>query len=501
MAATRSRTGLANRTQKRIQLNLQTEGIIENGVSIARKTAQGRKATRRGVWDEDMKTELLAFLDYCIARNVKLDAAVTGHMKRMTGKDLGLQRSIKLTMHRLRKAYGMGHVEHANSLKQGTSCLPGLSPERRMKIEQAKNRIPYPLSRDRHLGIDTAEPSGFQESSIQARNLHTSLPSAVEGVSRRKAAQTDIQLLETLTENTEWALILGNEHAELQEKYEDHQRRYKELERSSQPGNGTQEMQGDGYQVLDDEYGNLRGQHEELDRRYKELQEAAHSESAALKEDHRGFAWLDDQIGKACLTLKDFPAALDPAGAGSDWKTEFQRLMGRIMGAGELSALENSIGGRDISELEILRKFAEVRQLGRQEVLRSLASAYVCSVVFEDPFPDVFQVGIPLQDLLNNMDVLGHEAWMSEQKFATEVLCKKSKEMASDLATLLAPILQSNMLNEEANQLEMFPEHPAEMSFQPVFAEAMRLKTQLLLDEKHYRLEFCPRGRRSASRP
>ncbi|RYP55274.1 hypothetical protein DL768_000029 [Monosporascus sp. mg162] len=364
--------------------------------------AQGRKATRRGIWDEDTETELLAFLDYCITRSVKFDAAVTGHTKRTTGKDLGLQRSIKLTMYRLRKAYGMGHVEHANLLKQGTSCLPGVSPERRMKIEQAKS----------------------------------------------------------------------NEHAELQEKYEDLQRRYKELERSSQSGNGAQGMQGDGNHVFDDEYGHLRRQDEELDRRYKDLKEASHSESAALEktiEDLRRlrshatqvgahcfgldfghiwqrFALLDDQIGKASLTLKDSPAALDPAGAGSDWKTEFQRLMERIMGTRELNALENSIGGRGISEPEILRKFAEVRQLGTQEVLRSLASAYVCSVVFEDgPYA------------LRSMDVLGHEAWTSEQKFATEVLYKKSKEMASGLATLLAPVLQPNMLNEETSQLEMSP--------------------------------------------
>ncbi|RYP70523.1 hypothetical protein DL769_004937 [Monosporascus sp. CRB-8-3] len=579
--------------------------------------AQGRKAARR-VWDEGTETELLAFLDYCIAHDVKFEAAVTGHMKRTTGKDLELGRSIKLKMHKMRKAYGMGHVEQANFLEQGTSCLPGLSPERRMKIEQAKNRIPYPLSQDRQLGIDIAQPSGSQKSSSPARNSHTSLPTAVEGVSRRMAAQADIQSLEALTDNdemdegpavkrqkhtetgsvwdvwssgrsstsgrwysptderatpaqsafterhavemalppiehngtgamgrnqsvngsvatvletlgrqncsqgtqTELALNLGNEHAELQEKYEDLQRRYKELERSSQPGNGTQEMQGDGNQVLDDEYGELRGQHEELDRRYKDLQETSHSESAALKktiEDLRrlrshatrvgahyfgldfghiwqSFAWLNDQIGKACLTLKDSPAALDLAGAGSDWRAEFQRVMGRIMGAGELDALKNSIGGREISELEILRKFAEVRQLGRQEVLRSLASTYVCSAVFEDPFPDVFQVGTPLQDLLDNMDVLAHEAWMSEPKFATEVLYKKSKEMANGLATFLAPVLQLNMLNGEANHFEMFPEYPAEMSFEPVFAEAMRLKTQLLLDEKHYRLEFCPPG-------
>ncbi|RYP04019.1 hypothetical protein DL764_004713 [Monosporascus ibericus] len=449
---------------------------------------QGKKATRRGVWDEDMETELLAFLDYCITRNVKFDTAFTGHMKRTTGKDLGLQRSIKLRMHRLRKAYGMGHVEHANFLKQGTPCLPGLSLERRMKIDQAKNRIPYPLSRDRQLGIDTAQSSGFQESSFQARNLHTSLLSAVEGVSRRKAAQRDIQSLETPTENdemdedpavkrqkhaetrsdwdiwssgssstpgpwqspideratpvqsaftephalekalppiehngtgatgrnqsvdgstatvletpphqnraqgtqTELGVTLGNEHVELQEKYEDLQRRYKELERSSQPGNGTQGTQGDGNQGLD-EYGDLRGQHEELDRRYKDLQETSHSESAALKTiedlrrlrshatqvgahsfglefDHiwQSFAWLDDQIGKACLTLKNPPAALDLAGGGSDWKTEFQRLMGRIMDA-------------------------------------------------DGP------------DALRSMDILGHEAWMSEPKFAKEVLYKSQR--------------------------------------------------------------------------
>ncbi|RYP15475.1 hypothetical protein DL765_005682 [Monosporascus sp. GIB2] len=573
--------------------------------------AQGRKATRGRIWSEHMENELLAFLDYCIAHKVKFDAGVEGHMKRTTGKDVKLNQSINSKMHRLRKKHGRGHVDKDDFLKQGTSCLPGLSPGRGMRIEQAKNRIPYPLSQDRQPEIDTAQPAGIQESSLQAQNLHTSLPSAVEGVSRRKAAQTDIQSLETPTENdeidegpavnrqkraetspideratsaqsafterhalekvppiehngtgamgrnqsvngsaatvietfghqnhaqgtqTEWALNLGREHAELQEKYEDLQRRYKELERSSQPGNGRQGMQGDGNQVLDDEYSDLRGQHEELDRRYKDLQETSHSESAALKktiEDLRRlrshatqvgahcfgldfgsiwqrFAWLEDQIGKACLTLKDSPTALDLTGAGSDWKAEFQRLMGRIMGADELSALKNSISGREISEPEILRKFAEVRQLGRQEVLRSLVSTYVCSIVFEDPFPDVFQVGTPLQDLLDkyrshadgsdalrSMDVLAHEAWMSEPKFATEVLHKKSKEMARGLATFLAPVLQSNILTEETTHFEMFLEYPAEISFEPVFAEAMRLKTQLLLDEKHYRLEFCPPG-------
>ncbi|RYP72525.1 hypothetical protein DL771_004165 [Monosporascus sp. 5C6A] len=458
--------------------------------------AQGRKSTRRGVWDDDMDTELLAFLDYCITRNVKFYAAVTGHMKRTTGKDLSLRQSIKLRVHYLRKKYSMGHVERANFMEQGTSCLPGLPPEQRVKIEQAKNRIPYPLPRSA-AGIDAAQPSGFQESSFQARNLHTSLPSTAEVVSQRKAAQTDIQSLETPTENkhaetrsvwdvrssgrsftsgrwdspsderatavqsafterhapgkmlppieyngtgaigrdqsvnesaaavletlgrqnraqgtqTESALNLGNEYAEFQEKYENLQRRCKELERLSQPGNGTQRMQGDGNQVLDDEYGDLRGQHEELDRRCEDLQETSHSESAALKK-----------------TIEDLRILTSRA---------TQRVMGRITGAGEISALKNSIGDREISESEILRKFSEVPEHGIQEILRSLAFAYVGSVVFEDPFPDVFQAGTPLQDLLDNrtdgpdalrsMDVLAHEAWMSERKFVREVLYKKSR--------------------------------------------------------------------------
>ncbi|RYO76625.1 hypothetical protein DL766_003731 [Monosporascus sp. MC13-8B] len=543
------------------------------------KTAQGRRAMRGHAWDEHMENELLAFTDYCIAHNVKFGAGVEGHMKRTTGKDVKLKQAINLKMYRLRKKHGIGHVGQADFLEQGTSCLPGLSPERRMRIEQAKNRIPYPLSRDRQVGIDTAQPAGIQEPSLQAQNLRTPLPGAVEGVSQRKAAQKGIQSLETPTENdemdegpainrqkraetrsvwdvcssgrsstsgrwyspideratpaqsafterhalekapppiehngtgamgrnqsvngsaaialetlgcqnraqgtqTEWAISLGREHAEPQEKYDGLQRRYKELERSSQPGNGPQGMQGDGNRVLDDDYSDLRGQHEELDRRYKDLQETSYSESAALKktiEDLRRLrshvtqvgahcfgldfghiwqrlAWLDDQIGKACLALKDSLTALDFAGASSDWKDEFQRLMGWIMGADELSALKNSISGREISEPEILGKFAEVRQLGRQGA---------------------------------------HEAWMSEPKFATEVLYKKSKEMAGGLATFLAPVLRSNILTEETNHFEMFPEYPAEISFEPVFAEAMRLKTQLLLDEKHYRLEFCPPG-------
>lgn len=44
------------------------------------------------------------------------------------------------------------------------------------------------------------------------------------------------------------------------------------------------------------------------------------------------------------------------------------------------------------------------------------------------------------------------------------------------------------------HDFEMFPELSAEDSFQPVFAYALQLKTQLLLDDKQYRLEFYPPG-------
>lgn len=58
---------------------------------------------------------------------------------------------------------------------------------------------------------------------------------------------------------------------------------------------------------------------------------------------------------------------------------------------------------------------------------------------------------------LRTMDVLAHDAWMTEPKFAEETLCNKSQELAIDLGVFLAPALQSNVIDEEMHDREGFP--------------------------------------------
>lgn len=187
----------------------------------------------------------------------------------------------------------------------------------------------------------------------------------------------------------------------LQKKYAGLQKRYKERVCSLKNVDAVQRARADEYHLLSNQHTILQEEHKQLVTRYAELRDSTHSENSSLKQAilnlrklndhstkvaahfygydvasiHGDFSWVDNKIGTACLSLGK-PHSPDAANGVSTSTISLHSLLHRIMGVSEQNMIKNSVGGRDISELEMLGIFAERRQLGRQDILRSLVSAY-----------------------------------------------------------------------------------------------------------------------------
>lgn len=187
----------------------------------------------------------------------------------------------------------------------------------------------------------------------------------------------------------------------LQKKYAGLQKRYKERVCSLKNVDAVQRARADEYHLLSNQHTILQEEHKQLVTRYAELRDSTHSENSSLKQAildlrtlndhstkvaahfygydvasiHGDFSWVDNKIGTACLSLGK-PHSPDAANGVSTSTISLHSLLRRIMGVSEQNMIKNSVGGRDISELEMLGIFAERRQLGRQDILRSLVSAY-----------------------------------------------------------------------------------------------------------------------------
>lgn len=117
------------------------------------------------VWDEGTVAELLACWDYCIDHdNIDFEILIHSHMQRVTGIDINVKRAVNPRLGKLRQKYGFGAVTLANFSQQGSSCLPGLTPEMMLKIERAKSHI------DAYLSQSPVSTSGLQKLHLSDEN-------------------------------------------------------------------------------------------------------------------------------------------------------------------------------------------------------------------------------------------------------------------------------------------------------------------------------------------
>ncbi len=69
---------------------------------------------------------------------------------------------------------------------------------------------------------------------------------------------------------------------------------------------------------------------------------------------------------------------------------------------------------------------------------------------------------------------------------------ERSRELATVLSRLLAPVLRSNTFGKETHRFGWPSELPTMDSFQHIFFEASQSKAKKLSDDNLYKLEFCP---------
>ncbi|KAB5583301.1 hypothetical protein GE09DRAFT_296074 [Coniochaeta sp. 2T2.1] len=146
------------------------------------------------------------------------------------------------------------------------------------------------------------------------------------------------------------------------------------------------------------------------------------------------------------------------------------------------------------------------------DIVRSLATVGLCSLVFDSRFPDFTSRESPLLDqyrkhilirvgpkILSQLDFLACESLMSESYFLSHVVLEKAKSLAGQLADALACFIPPKdrtplSLEYDPPGHETTGRNPAADDFIPGLVRALELKAKLILSRKRYKVVFFVSG-------
>ncbi|KAB5511378.1 hypothetical protein GE09DRAFT_1272229 [Coniochaeta sp. 2T2.1] len=147
------------------------------------------------------------------------------------------------------------------------------------------------------------------------------------------------------------------------------------------------------------------------------------------------------------------------------------------------------------------------------DIVRSIATVGLCSLVFESRFPDFTARESPLLDqyrkhiliragpeMLSQLDFLACESLMSESYFLSHVVMENARTLAGQLADALACFVPPKNQTPPSLEYDRPPGHdttgrnPAAEDFIAGLARALELKAKLVLSRKRYKLVFFVSG-------
>ncbi|CAJ2501485.1 Uu.00g043380.m01.CDS01 [Anthostomella pinea] len=192
-------------------------------------------------------------------------------------------------------------------------------------------------------------------------------------------------------------------------------------------------------------------------------------------------AALDDDIAVACA-------------APWDADVPFTAMLEQLHSLPDLQPLLKRVLGINALDMTGFRDWASTYGASKLQVKRSLAAAFLSTSVFEaasfsalptaasqlDEYREEIMASYGAEEL-RWLDLRAHKSWLSSKGFEVNILKTLASRHAYELVKLLV-------------QLREHDPHDLEKSFQSIFEKALRLKGQLELSNKRYKLVFPPPG-------